>query len=131
MDKPAQQLGDLDRTGCYTLQCDLELLRAAVKQANYILLDIDLKGVKGRHNVFAALAGAINFPAGFGMNWDALADMLCDLSWLDAPGYVLLLRNADNTLGLSGHDWEIMQDIFADTALYWRQQQKAFWIFFT
>jgi hypothetical protein len=94
------------------------------------LFDTDLKGVKGKQNLLSALAVAAKFPPEFGMNWDALADELCDLSWHQASGYVLLLRNASDTLGLSANDREIAQDIFADTVVYWRQRNKPFWIFF-
>ena len=76
-------------------------------------------------------AVAANFPSEFGANWDALADALCDLSWQPASGYVLLLRNASDTLGLSANDREIAQDIFADTVVYWRQQKKSFWVLFS
>jgi hypothetical protein len=77
------------------------------------------------------LAVAAKFPPEFGANWDALADALCDLSWHEAKGYVLLLRNASDTLGLSANDREIALDIFADTVVYWRQHNKPFWIFFS
>lgn len=44
--------------------------------------------------VMSAIAKAFDFPGGFGMNWDAVADYLRDLSWLSAPGYVLTVRDA-------------------------------------
>ena len=132
MNSLIQQLNDTAASGSYTLQCSMDELRAATSVANFALFDADLKGVKGKQNLLDALAHAARFPDGFGMNWDALADALCDLSWHgDATGYVLLLRNTSDTLGLSANDREIAQDIFADTALYWRQRNKAFWIFFS
>jgi len=130
MDELAQQLCSLDAAGCYTLQCDPDQLRSAIKQTGYALFDVDLKGVKGKQRLLAMLAQAVNFPAGFGVNWDALVDALCDLSWVEAEGYVLLLRHASDTLGLSANDREIVQDIFADTVLYWQQHKKIFWVFF-
>jgi len=42
---------------------------------------------------------------------------------------VLLLRSTSDTLCLSAKDREIVQDIFADTVVYWRQRKKPFWIF--
>ena len=131
MDALAQQLGNREAAGSYTLDCSVEALRSAVEQAGFVLFDADLKGVKGKQNLLNALATAARFPPGFGANWDALADALCDLSWHRADGYVLLLRNASDTLGLSANDREIAQDIFADTSLYWRQRNKSFWIFFS
>lgn len=131
MNPLAQQLGNLGAAGSYSLQCGADELREATREAGFAWFDVDLKGIKGKQNLLDALAHAANFPPEFGANWDALADALCDLSWHDASGYVLLLRNASDTLGLSAHDREIAQDIFADTVVYWRQRGKPFWIFFT
>jgi hypothetical protein len=125
-----QQLSNQEEAGSYTLGCSVEALRSAVGEAGFALFDTDLKGIKGKRNLLSALAVAANFPPEFGANWDALADALCDLSWHEANGYVLLLRNASDTLGLSANDREIAQDIFADTVVYWRQRNKPFWIFF-
>lgn len=126
----AQQLGNQEAAGSYTLQCSADELRNAASEAGFAFFDADLKGVKGKQNLLTVLAQAGNFPTGFGANWDALADALCDLSWHEAKGYVLLLRNASDTLGLSANDREIAQDIFADTVVYWRQRNKPFWVFF-
>ena len=131
MDTLAQQLGNRETAGSYTLVCSAEELRNAVHNAGFALFDADLRGVKGKQNLLNAVAAAAGFPPGFGANWDALADALCDLSWQRANGYVLLLRNASDTLGLSANDREIAQDIFADTSVYWRQRNKSFWIFFS
>jgi len=126
----AQQMSKLETVGSYTLQCGVDELRTAANDAGFVLFDADLKGIKGKQNFLNVLAQAAGFPPEFGANWDALADTLCDLSWHDAAGYVLLLRNASGTLGLSANDREIAQDIFADTAVYWRQRKKPFWIFY-
>ena len=128
---PAQQLGNREAAGSYTLQCSVETLRSAANEAGFALFDTDLKGIKGKQNLLNALAVSAAFPPEFGANWDALADALCDLSWHgEAKGYVLLLRNVSDTFGLSANDREIAQDILADTVVYWRQRNKAFWIFF-
>ncbi len=127
----AQQLGNQEAAGSYTLGCSVKTLRSAAESAGFALFDTDLKGIKGKQNLLDVLARAANFPPEFGANWDALADALCDLSWRPASGYVLLLRNASDTLGLSANDREIAQDILADTVVYWRQRKKSFWIFFS
>lgn len=127
----AQQLNDVAAAGSYTLTCSVDELRIAADEANFALFESDLKGVKGKQNLLNALARAARFPAEFGANWDALADDLCDLSWCgNVSGYVLLLRNVSDSFGLSLNDREIAQDILADTVVYWRQRNKAFWIFF-
>lgn len=130
MDALAQQLSKLESAGSYTLGCSVEELRKASNEAGFALFDADLKGVKGKQNLLNALAKAANFPPEFGVNWDALADALCDLSWHRSSGYVLLLRNVSDTLGLSANDREIALDLLADTVVYWRQHKRPFWIFF-
>jgi hypothetical protein len=131
MNSLAQQLNNPAAAGSYSLACSVDELRAAAKSARFALFDADLKGVKGKQKLLNALADAASFPPEFGANWDALADDLCDLSWHgETAGYVLLLRNVSDTFGLSANDREIAQDILADTVVYWRQRNKAFWIFF-
>lgn len=130
MNALAQQLIDPDAAGSYTLQCDEETLVDTVRAAGLTLLVADLKGIKGKQSFLLAMAKACAFPREFGGNWDAFADELCDLSWHGNAGFVLLLRNVSDTLGLSAHDREIALDIFADTVVYWRQRKKPFWIFF-
>lgn len=132
MNSLAQQLNNPSAAGSYSLACGVDELRAAANEANFAVFDADLKGVKGKQNLLNALARAAGFPPEFGANWDALADDLCDLSWHgEKAGYVLLLRNVSDTFGLSANDREIAQDILADTVVYWRQRNKAFWIFFS
>ncbi|MGC2048199.1 MAG: barstar family protein [Gallionella sp.] len=126
----AHQLGNLAAAGSYTLRCGVNELRNAISEAGFAWFDADLKGIKGKQNLLDALASAVGFPPGFGANWDALADALCDLSWQQSAGYVLLMRNASDTLGLSANDREIAEEIFSDTVVYWRQRNKPFWIFF-
>lgn len=131
MNPLAQQLNSTEAAGSYTLTCSVDDLRAAAHEANFSLFDVDLKGIKGKQNLLNSLAHAAGFPPEFGANWDALADDLCDLSWCGGvAGYILLLRNASDTLGLSANDREIALDILADTVVYWRQRNKPFWIFF-
>lgn len=130
MEALAQQLGNLETAGSYTLGCSADELREACGAAGLALFEADLKGVKGKQNLLNALAQAASCPPEFGANWDALADALCDLSWRPASGYALLLRNVSDTFGLSANDREIAQDLLADTVVYWRQHKKPFWIFF-
>jgi len=128
----AKELGNPEIAGSYLLGCSETELQNAVVSAGLVLFDADLKGIKGKQNLLNALSLSATFPRGFGVSWDALADALCDLSWHGAAsGFVLLLRNASDTLGLSANDREIAQDILSDTVVYWRQRKKPFWVFFT
>lgn len=130
MDAVTPQLSNLAAAGCYRAGCSADALCEATRQAGFALFEVECKGLKGKQHVLSAWAAATGFSGEFGANWDALVDVLCDLSWTAAEGYVLILRNVSTTLGLSSNDREIMQDILDDTVVYWRQRNKPFWVFF-
>lgn len=124
-----EQLNRLDEVGYYHLGCPVNELKAAAQANGFAVFDVQLKGIKGKANVLNEIARGVKFPAEFGGNWDALADFLCDVSWQPAKGYVMVLHDARANFGLSANDNEILQDIFTDSALYWKQRNKVFWIF--
>ena len=123
------RLKNVKEAGAYQLNCSVDELHEAAKEAGYILFECDLAGRHGKGEFLAAIAQAIKAPEWFGHNFDALADALGDLSWNDAPGYILLLRNGGETLGLQ-NDHLIVTEIFASAATFWKSQGKAFWVFY-
>lgn len=48
--------------------------------------------------LFDEFAAALQFPYYFGANWDALDECLCDLEWLQAGAYILVLSQANALL---------------------------------
>jgi hypothetical protein len=71
--------------------------------------------------LLSQIARALEFPAWFGGNWDALEDCLCDLSWREAQGTVLLFENIR-----PGSDFGVLADILASAAEYWTGRGKIF-----
>lgn len=124
------RLQDVTEAGIYRLNCPLDELRAAAKQAGFALFETDMVGVQGKGEFLAAVASAIAAPKWFGHNYDALADALGDLSWRPAPGYVLLLRDSGETFGLSAADHAVVTEIFAGAAGFWKSQGRPFWVLF-
>ena len=124
------RLQDVNEAGVYRLNCPPDEVRAAAAQAAFALFEADLGMLHGKGDFLTVMAMALQAPVWFGHNFDALADALGDLSWRDASGYVLLLRNGDEALGLSAVDHEVVTEIFADTASFWKSQGKPFWVFF-
>jgi RNAse (barnase) inhibitor barstar len=106
------------------------MLDANVVLAGLTLFEVDLLAVQGKGEFLAALAQVLGAPDWFGHNWDALADVLGDLSWSPSPGYVLVLCSRDAKLSLNDADFEIVMNILADTVSYWKLQGKPFWVFF-
>lgn len=126
MNNLCERLQDVHEAGVYRLSCTLDEVRAAARRAGFTLFETDLSNMHDKGRVLAALAQAIAAPGWFGNNWDALADALGDLSWHAAPGYVLLLHNAD----IAGAEEEALNAILLETVAFWESQGKAFWVFF-
>src|SRR3972149_2236288 len=123
------RLKDVNEAGAARLNCPLDEMCAAVAQAGCALFEADMAAVQGKGEFLAAVAQALKAPEWFGNNWDALADALGDLSWLNVSGlppsgYVLLLRNGGEMLGLSAADHGVASEIFAGTAGFWKSKRK-------
>jgi RNAse (barnase) inhibitor barstar len=58
------------------------------------------KGIVSRERLFDVLSDALAFPDYWGRNWDALNDMLTDLSWIEQYRIVLAHEDLPN-LGAS------------------------------
>jgi hypothetical protein len=128
------RLQDVNEAGAYRLNCPLNDLLAAVAQAGFTLFEADLAAVHDKGGFLDAMAQAVHAPSGFGNNWDALADVLGDLSWSNvsgqpASGYVLLLRNGGEAMGLPAADLKAATEVLADTVSFWKSQGKPFWAF--
>ncbi|WP_341676351.1 barstar family protein [Niveibacterium sp. SC-1] len=124
-----EQLADSRRAGVF--RCGGEVAQAAVTaatQQRFTAASLDL--AEADHaGLFSGFAAALRFPEWFGANWDALADCLGDLSWLEAPGYLLVLRDASNLhRRLGTADFDTLIEILNEAAAGWREQGVPFWI---
>lgn len=92
--------------------------RAAMMEAAAVLdfkvVAIDLASVPGKPGLLQVFAAALELPSTFGHNWDALADSLGDLSWLPAPGYMLVLDHPDGLREAAPHDFDTLLEILDD-----------------
>ena len=122
-------LADHTASGAYYVDAGgREALADAAERLEFAFVRIDLHGCADKEAVLERMAQALDFPEWFGRNWDALTDCLSDLSWLPAPGYVLLL---DHT-----HDWkqadpvgfDVLLEIGNEVAARWAEHEVAFWL---
>jgi Barstar (barnase inhibitor) len=75
-------------------------------------------------SLFQEFAKVMNFPSYFGKNWDALSDLLTDLSWLedDCSHYILLID-----------DWHLcasplLLDILQETVEFWADSKNPLYV---
>ena len=71
-------------------------LAAGLRARGWFVATLDRAPVVDKPTLMHALYQSGRYPAGFGFNWDALADALRDLEWLEpATGIALLWRDPD------------------------------------
>ena len=129
MDNLALRLKNVKEAGVYMVNCKLDDVRTAANEAGFVLFDVDLTDVHSKSEFMAAIAQKIEALEWFGKNWDALADALADLSWKNAPGYVMLFVNSNTNFNLLKNDHDVAKDILEATVDYWKTQGKPFWVF--
>ena len=119
MSKLLQRLSDPVRSGVYRARDE----RAILDATRAAPLDVALVEASG--DLFDSLSHALELPSWFGRNWDALEDVLADLSWRKGDGHVVIFRSypADESLG-------ILVDVLRSSAEYWMGRGKPFFAVF-
>lgn len=117
MGKLLQRLKDPARSGVYRAARADEIVEATRDSG----LQVARIAGSDKMSLLENIAKALAFPDWFGRNWDALEDCLTDLSWNEAAGYVLIFEDARN---------DVMTDILASAAEFWRGRGKPFFAVF-
>ena len=119
MSKLLERLSDPSRSGVYRTREAKDILDATR------VAKLDVVTVEAKENLFESLARALAFPDWFGRNWDALEDVLGDLSWRKGDGHVVVFRTFPE-----GEDFGILVDVLRTTAEYWAGRGKPFFAVF-
>jgi len=120
-------LNEPAQAGVFHLSGDARELARAAAAAGLMVIYVDIGHAHDKEGFLADASRAMRFPDWFGGNWDAFADCLKDLSWLQAKGWVVILEKSKHFCGGHGHEFTEAMDIMAETAAYWRSQGKPFW----
>lgn len=124
-------LEDASRAGVYFVTAeDIATLDMATRDAGLLVRRIDLLGCGSKATLMLRLSMALDAPAGSGRNWDALSDMLRDLSWLPAAdGYALLFDDARDLRDGDEASFDTLLEILEETVADWASRQVPFWAF--
>jgi len=124
-------LHDLNNAGVYAIsEGDESPLAAAMRDAGLRVSRIDLDGVADKRTLLARIAAQLDFPAGFGGNWDALADNLRDLQWLPSDtGHALFLDRVDTLRAQATAEFDTLLGILDDASQFWVEQDVPLWVF--
>jgi len=121
-------LADPDHGGAYFIDLrDGDAMAQTAAGLDFAVMRVDLSGCADKADLMARLAKAGGFPPGFGANWDALSDVLRDMSWRTAPGYVWLIENAEAWRDAHMEDFDTLLEILNEAAFEWAHEDVAFW----
>lgn len=104
-------------------------IAGAARANGFRTVRIDLADCDDKEAVLAAIGTALGFPDWFGQNWDALTDCLTDLSWSQAPGYVLVFSGTGNFAAVAPDDFDTLIEILSQASASWAELQVPFWAF--
>lgn len=121
-------LADASQAASYFI--DIRDRAAVVEAANALDFHVataNLENADDKASLLDAIAAALGFPSTFGANWDALADSLGDLSWLPAPGYVLVLDHSTDVRESAPDEFAILLEILDEAARVHARAGVPFW----
>jgi len=123
-------LSDPARAGVFLVAADdLASLDVLARDAGLRAWRIDLGECRNKATLLLRFATLLEFPPGFGRNWDALSDALRDLGWLRGDGYALLLEGAAELRGADRASYDTLIDILAEASRAWAGRGVPFWAF--
>jgi RNAse (barnase) inhibitor barstar len=105
-------------------------IKSDLAASGLTVLEGTIADVTTDEQLFATIASAMQFPDYFGRNWDALDECLCDMYWIPAPGYLLILRNS--TQGWSQNPYALGRFVttWLEASEYWAEEKIPFHLVF-
>ena len=106
---------------------DFAPFAAGARAAGLAVREVDLRDCRDKSALLERIAADLEFPAGFGANWDALLDSLRDLGWLPEGGVALLFAEAAGLREQSPADFAMLLESLEEAASGWRAAGLPFW----
>jgi RNAse (barnase) inhibitor barstar len=105
---------------------DLKSVERAVNELGFSLFVIDARNIKSEADLMDALAESMALPKYFGRGWNAALDLMRDISWKPAPGYVLVIFNGSNLPTLEHQFFATLISVLEATVRDWRDERGEY-----
>ena len=125
----ADWLKDPAKAGVFHLSADARSLAGAAAAAGLMVIYVDIHHAHDKEDFLAEASRALRFPEGRGASWDAFANGLKDLAWLQSKGWVVILEKSKHFCGGHSREFKEAMEPMASAAGHWRGQGKPFWTF--
>lgn len=94
-------------------------LQTIADRLGHEIFTLDASGVGSEEEFIAKMTVSLKFNESFGKNWNALLELIQDLSWVDASGYLLVIHHAGHLSGLSKHILSELFQALESAVRYW------------
>lgn len=111
-------------SGLYRVEADLwpDALAAQAGAHGWRFFHLYGATIFDKQSFLAACQEALALPGYFGHNWDAFEELINDLSWAPAAGYLLLYERVANFGANSPAEFAVALDILHAAAEAWGQR---------
>ena len=101
-----------------------EKIKTEYVRSNYNVVEVGGATLGRKEELLDTFAKVLQFPSYFGRNWDALRDMLTDLSWLESRETAVLVKQYEPLQ----HDpaYRTLLDVLNEAAGYWKEHNLPF-----
>ncbi|WP_117670321.1 barstar family protein [Micromonospora sp. MW-13] len=89
------------------------------RTGRFVVARLDGTRMTDAGHAFYEFSDALLFPGYFGWNWNALSDCLCDLTWLPADGYLIVVEDAPWLLSSSAEEQHTLFQILSRAVHHW------------
>ncbi len=103
---------------------------AVLESAGLRVATLDGAAVNGKQGLMTALSDSFELPDYFGANWDALDEVLRDLSWLDAGGHVLIVSRGEDLWRREPELTGMLVSVWTGAAREWAERGAPFHLVF-
>lgn len=98
------------------------LVAAALLERGYAVISINGRRVKDKDTFLEEFAAKAMLPGYFGKNWDAFEECLRDLSWFNAPGFLIVLHDMAAFREAQPEEWSAACAILMESVAFWRDR---------
>jgi hypothetical protein len=103
-------------------------MRDALADFNWHFYYLDGRMITDKASFMTEMARALALPGYGGRNWDAFEEMLRDLNWDRAYGYVLLYEYPQYFANSAPSDWAIALSILQSACRFWGEQGMPMYV---
>lgn len=105
-------------------RCDSSAITRAFAALGVMVFHVNGASVRTKDDLMDELSRAGRFPPYFGRNWDALAEVLRDLSWLPgSKGYAVIIESADGLLSMGEREFVTFVELLSFVIKDWRDER--------